>query len=297
MKFVDFSESKKKYLEVNAELSTVRNSKISSFSQLDTSIISAYQKKFRYGNSNSEYLRKEISDLHKNKKNLATLTPLSISSINFLRKKSLFEKLNLASHWHKSTVEISSANSPNRSREIIDYVMEIYEEDIKRFLGSNFVITTLNYSTSFSSTQNNSLYWHFDPTPLGYYKIFFYLDNKGKKLGATEFLDSNTSHQLMQKNYHNIPPENRKKNISGINYWLDGKNINAPLSVRMPGEVVIFNPSITCHRAVYPSRGRREVLVVGLLKSKLNWREAFEDIYQASRLIGHPVETRWPIIV
>ena len=274
MKFVDFSESKKKYLEVNAELSTVRNSKISSFSQLDTSIISAYQKKFRYGNSNSEYLRKEISDLHKNKKNLATLTPLSISSINFLRKKSLFEKLNLAKCQYKE-----------------------FEFPFKRFLGSNFVITTLNYSTSFSSTQNNSLYWHFDPTPLGYYKIFFYLDNKGKKLGATEFLDSNTSHQLMQKNYHNIPPENRKKNISGINYWLDGKNINAPLSVRMPGEVVIFNPSITCHRAVYPSRGRREVLVVGLLKSKLNWREAFEDIYQASRLIGHPVETRWPIIV
>lgn len=101
----------------------------------------------------------------------------------------------------------------------------------------------------------------------------------------------------MEKNYHNISPTLRKGSLTELEEILEDGRISQPISANNPGQVVVFNPATTCHRAIYPSKGRRDVLVIGLLKSKIDWRDAFKDIYQGSRLTGLPVDARWPVMM
>jgi hypothetical protein len=117
-----------------------------------------------------------------------------------------------------------------------------------------------------------SFVWHCDRGPTRHLKLLVYLNDDAEHAGRTEFIDLETSRALARIGYLYAPTRHRRDDLTellareGIAYEPASRAMSA-------GQGILFQPAVTAHRGVSPTRGARVVVTLCLLPSALPWRE------------------------
>ena len=171
---------------------------------------------------------------------------------------------------------------------LLQETMDIFGNKIEKLLQSDFIVTRVEEITTFPMADDKSALWHFDPVPVGYGKLFIMLSGSNETDGRTEYVGPEASFELIKSGASSLPLESRKNILSNdmekeIKYISDH------------GDWLLFLPSVMCHRGSYPTRGRRRLLSINFLRSKLSWRECFDEIWEINQFEGNWVPSNWPI--
>ena len=175
-------------------------------------------------------------------------------------------------------------------RAAVEAVVSPFERDVAQRIDGEFAVVRVDRMITKAGASDKSEAWHFDPTPLGFFKIFCYLNGPEAHDGGTELVDSEGSAKLLMANYHNVPVDARAREKEDLP--VSG---GSTLMQKHRGEAFLFNPALLCHRGHYPNHGTRHVFAVSILRSPKNWRETFDEIYSLTQMTGVPSYSTWPI--
>jgi len=128
------------------------------------------------------------------------------------------------------------------------------------------------------SKPSVSFGWHCDGGPMKHLKMLIYLNANDEHDGATDYLDSFATGLFKKVGYVFCPIHLRLQDLSGL-AELHGIPYE-PLRLRPGrGEGITFEPAGVLHKGVYPTRGVRCVLQLGLIPWPTPWQQFFAQNY------------------
>lgn len=222
---------------------------------------------------------------------LGRLTTLTDEEIDSFSDLTLVDRIKSSLPLKRFSNFGSAVFNANRKGlyEVVEKMLLKVENEVMDRIGGNFAVVRVNRLVTRAGASDKSAKWHFDPVPCSFFKIFAYLNGPEAHDGATDFLDGRASSQLLQSGYHLLPAEKRASEIGELSCG------PARLSqIKERGDVFLFNPALTVHRGHYPSFGRRDVFEISILKSPVNWRDSFDNIYGLAAMSGTPSYATWP---
>lgn len=178
--------------------------------------------------------------------------------------------------------------SRNKAYMIIKDCMQIFEPKIKDLLQSNFIITKIEHISSLPKANDKSGLWHFDPTPIGYGKLFIMLSGSETTDGCTEYLEPAASLKLIENGELLRPVARRTKH-------LNESLMPYERSICEKGDWLLFLPAAMYHRGSYPTKGIRKVLSINFLRSNYTWEETFDEMWKINSLKANWVASNWPV--
>lgn len=211
--------------------------------------------------------------------------------VNSILKSGRFSPSQLKLKYKGSALPLHYAGK-DRLKELIDLCFRGFEATLENGIGRNFIITRAEYVATPPGDFDKSSLWHFDPTPVGFYKVFIYLTDIDQT-GGTEVLTERDSYKIMiDSDYHNCPPEKRTSAIETI-----GGDQYQSLILGKKGQRVLFSPSTQLHRGLYPeaAESTRKAIVFYLMKSSFHWKDCFDELFELSKLSGAPSSSTWPV--
>lgn len=120
--------------------------------------------------------------------------------------------------------------------------------------------------------------WHCDGGPMKHLKMLIYLNSKQEHDGATDYLDSFVTSLFKKVGYVFCPIHMRLQDLSGLaaQHGIPYE----PLRLRPDcGEGITFEPAGVLHKGVYPTRGMRCLIQLGLIPWPTPWQHFFAQNY------------------
>jgi len=129
------------------------------------------------------------------------------------------------------------------------------------------------------NTPSVSFGWHCDGGPMKHLKMLIYLNSNNEHDGATDYLDSSATALFKKVGYVFCPIHLRLQDLSGL--AAQHRVPYDPQRLRPDrGEGITFEPAGVLHKGVYPTRGVRCVLQVGLIPWPVSWQQFFAQNYE-----------------
>lgn len=120
--------------------------------------------------------------------------------------------------------------------------------------------------------------WHCDGGPMKHLKMLIYLNSNEEHDGATDYLDSFATGLFKKVGYVFCPIHMRVQDLAGL-----AAQHGIPYEPRRLrpdcGEGITFEPAGVLHKGVYPTRGVRCVLQLGLIPWPTPWQQFFAGNY------------------
>ena len=210
-----------------------------------------------------------------------------------IEKLSNLDSKNKASYGNIKHISFHGVSDNNfmylnfKTKKLIESLIDPIDNKISNILNSNFIITKIEELVTHKGKDDQANYWHFDPVPLGYGKIFFYLSSAEETDGKTHFLSPLDSFKLLKKGYNNIPLSKRSKNIKDISHAKD-------IKIGNKGKYMIFLSGMMLHRGSYPTFGKRKILSINFLRSNHHWKDVFDELWSIDKLSGKWIPSSWP---
>jgi hypothetical protein len=286
IKTKNFSVSDVDYLELSEYLHQIRKKYTKNSSNYD------FFKNFE----DYLYCQKERRDPIKELNRLEKLTSLELTgefdTCKYEKefKKNFFDLIELKYQSMKGSNHLKTSilyKNKLKTKNLIESLITPIEKKIKKVLDSNFIITKIEEIITLNPKDDCSHFWHFDPVPMGYGKVFFYFSSSKETDGKTQILSLKDSLKLLESGYNNIPISKRVKDIKKLTNAKDIKIGNR-------GKYMIFFSGLMLHKGTYPTFGKRKILSINFLRSNYNWKEVFDELWQIDKLSGKWIPTNWP---
>jgi len=233
----------------------------------------------------------DVEAFNRSGRALSLLEPLTEELINIIKPLPMGDRLKrrFRARTTGNARHMAYNDDKGRLRTILNALMDRYGDHIREKVGGDYSVVRVERQSTVAGATDKSGLWHFDPTPIHFFKLFIYLNGEEEHDGATHFLNGEHSLELLRKNYHVGDPAERADSPEGLGY-----TASDTLSLGSRGGVGLFTPDTICHRGIYPSRGTRDVLIVSIIPAARPWHENFETLYSYSKLLGLPPFTVWP---
>ena len=174
-----------------------------------------------------------------------------------------------------------------KTKKLIESLIDPIEKKISNILDSKFIITKIEEVVTLKGKDDHAHFWHFDPVPLGYGKVFFYFSSSEETDGKTKFISPMDSFKLLQKGYNNIPLSKRSKNLQDFSEAQE-------IRIGDKGKYMIFLSGMMLHRGSYPTFGKRKIISINFLRSNHYWKDVFDELWSIDKLSGKWIPSNWP---